>query len=577
MWFSSRAMGKLRRQAIRLIGSQLLACAMIPAPSFAQENQISRQAEVVVDTAEGPVRGREKDGIDMFLGIPYASPPVGKYRWRPPQPVEHWTKPIDATHYAGTCPQVATLGTFAGPPSVNEDCLYLNVFTTGGRHTGKKKPVIVWIHGGGNVDGESNDYDGSKLVRGGSSGVETVVVTFNYRLNLFGYFSHPAINAGQPMWGNYGTLDQQAVLHWVQRNIESFGGDPTKVTVGGQSAGSYDTGANILSPLSKGLFSRAIFMSSPGFTYIYPTADEVIKKGMDFAAAVGCPGTDANTAQCLRNLPTARILQFAGTLASFSPYDTIIPFVDGTIIPMQPEEAWNVGAFNKMPIMGGSTQDEYTFFTGLTEYYTGWPQRPMNAADYKTAVSPGAFCLWCKNFKMPDDVRNEYVLEKFNNDAMMAFQRLNTDIAKCRELHVLRKWAPQVPVYAYDFTYANAPFYFPKMPGLDVGAAHTIDIQFLFDGYHGGPLGVNLDQSSGQPRGLNAAESRLSDEMVAAWVRFADTGNPNGPGTPLWPTFTTGPAATFLVENMPMSTKGVSQFRDEYQCDYWDERLPLRN
>lgn len=565
-----------RLPAAFIMGLQLILFASAAAASLSPDTQPDRAVSVAVKTAEGPIRGYVRDGINNFLGIPYAAPPVGDLRWRPPQAVKRWTRPLDATHFANTCPQVSTLGTFSLPRSVNEDCLYLNVFAKSIGKADKKKPVIVWIHGGGNMTGASDDYDVRKLTTGGPEGVETVVVTFNYRLNLFGAFSHPALNAKGEPWGNYGILDQQAVLRWVQRNISAFGGDPDRVTVGGESAGAYDTGAHVLSPLSKGLFSRAIFMSSPGFTYVLPTAEGTTALGMTFAEAVGCPGTDSKTAQCLRNLPSARILQFAGTHASFSPYAEIMPFVDGTVIPMQPEDAWKSGSFNKTPIMGGGTRDEYAFFTGVAEYYSGWPQKPMGVSEYEAAVSPGAYCLFCKDFKMPQDVATQYSLSQNGDRPMEAFQRLNTDVARCRELHVLQKWAPQVPVYAYDFTYPNAPFYFPKMPGFRAGAAHTIDLQFVFDGFHGSPLGVNLDQSAGLPRELNAAESKLSDQMVAAWTHFADTGNPNaGKGEGPWVRFSSGSTGTFLVQDIPLTTKRVSEFRKDYQCDYWDKQLPL--
>src|SRR6185437_8133507 len=157
-----------------------------------------------VNTADGPVRGIVKNGVNQFLGIPYAAPPVGDLRWMPPQaPAKHAL--LDATQFANTCPQVTELGAFAGPSSTTEDCLYLNVFTTG---TSPAKPVLVWIHGGGNVDGESNDYDASKLASSPSS--PTVVVTINYRMGLFGFLSETHLNAEGHPWGNYGILDSQA-------------------------------------------------------------------------------------------------------------------------------------------------------------------------------------------------------------------------------------------------------------------------------------------------------------------------------------------------------------------------------
>ena len=174
---------------------------------------------VIGGTTDGPVLGLRENGVTKFLGIPYAKPPVGALRWMPPQPVAKWTGVRRAYKFGPTCAQVTTLGPFAGPPNSNEDCLYLNVFT---QDTKAKLPVLVWIHGGGYFDGASNDYDPTKLVTKG----KLVVVTLNYRLNLFGFMAHPALNAEGHAAGNYGLMDMQAALRWVQRNIAAFGGDP---------------------------------------------------------------------------------------------------------------------------------------------------------------------------------------------------------------------------------------------------------------------------------------------------------------------------------------------------------------
>src|SRR4029077_10398287 len=182
-------------------------------------------------------------------------PPTGNLRWMPPAPPSQHAL-LDATEFANTCPQVTELGAFAGPSSTTEDCLYLNVFTTG---TSPAKPVLVWIHGGGNVDGETNDYDASKLAKNGG----VVIVTVNYRMGLFGFLSESHLNAEGHPWGNYGILDQQAALRWVQANISAFGGNPIDVTLGGQSAGAIDTTANLISPAAAGLFQRAITQSAP--------------------------------------------------------------------------------------------------------------------------------------------------------------------------------------------------------------------------------------------------------------------------------------------------------------------------
>jgi para-nitrobenzyl esterase len=455
---------------------------------------------------------------------------------------------------------------------VSEDCLYLNVFTTG--NSAQKKPVIVWIHGGANSAGASNDYDGGALAKGGPGGVETVVVTINYRLGLFGTFSHPAIDSEDHPAGNYALMDQQAALRWVQRNISAFGGDPAKVAIAGQSAGALSVGAHLLAPSSRGLFSRAILESSPAFSGALATSASVLERGQRFAAAAGCEGNGDTTAKCLRGLSAARILQFEGTPAAGGPYTTSRPFVDGVILPITPEQAWSTGRFNRTPVMGGSTQNETTFFTGVGRYFaTG--RAHLDDAAYAAALLPGSTCQFCNDGKVPEGAAQLYQLTKYGGDPSIALERLHTDPIKCEELHVLKALAAWVPTYGYDFTYQHAPYYFPKMDGFSPRAAHTIDIQFLFHGFHGGQLGVNLDQHTGKPRELDAAEAQLSDQMIAAWTNFANLGDPNGAqtNTKHWPPFAAGDKGSYAVEDIPWSTTPISAFRAQYQCDFWDKTM----
>ncbi len=537
----------------------IVAAAAASAPAFAGGNH--SDGGPTVNTDEGPVRGFTQGGVNTFLGIPYAAPPVGTLRWQPPRPAKHWHGLLDATKFANTCPQVTELGAFAGPSSTSEDCLYLNVFTTGNK--GQKKPVIVWIQGGGNVDGETNDYDASKLATGGPLGTPTVVVTLNYRMGLFGFISESHLNSEGHLWGNYGILDQQAVLRWVQRNIASFGGDPSRVALGGQSAGAQDTGASVLSPLAKGLFNRAIYESGPLPTLA--TASLALSRGNGFATAAGC-----SSSSCLRKLSAERILQLQGTPNANGPYING-PFVDGTIIPIAPEAAWTTGKYNKMPTMGGRVKDEGNFGISITEYFSGPPQVAITEAQYETNVSNS----YGANASA---VLAQYPISNYGNDPQIAYDRVSTDPGKCQALHVLKLWAPVIPTYSYDFTYQNAPYYFPQMPNVSSPtghfrplAYHTSDIQFLFKNWHGGNLGVNLDQVSGQPRELQGSEVDLSDKLVAAWTNFAKTGNPNGSGNSPWPRATTG--GPFLQEDTPLATESTSEYRANYKCDFWDTLL----
>ena len=351
------------------------------ATGIAPEAIAADHASPIVRTAEGPVQGFVRNGVDQFLGIPYAAPPIGDLRWQPPKPHVAWTETLNATKFGNTCPQITELGVFAGPVSLTEDCLYLNVFTmrTNPAAGAKKLPVLLWIHGGGLFDGESNDYDASALVKGGPAG-PTVVVTINYRLGLLGYLGHPALDAEGHNFGNYGLMDQQEALRWVQRNIAAFGGDPGNVTLGGQSAGSTSTAAAMISPASAGLFHRAIFQSGPLLTVAPLALAE--QRGANFAKAAGC-GTDATAeaATCLRALSVEKILSLQGTAAANGPYVNGL-MVDGTVLPISGDVAWSTGKFNRMPIMNGAVADEGAFAASIDELFFG----PMSAERYTKLV-----------------------------------------------------------------------------------------------------------------------------------------------------------------------------------------------
>jgi para-nitrobenzyl esterase len=473
----------------------------------------------------------------------------------PAPPTKHSL--LDATQFANTCPQVTELGAFAGPSSTTEDCLYLNVFTASLKGS---VPVLVWIHGGGNLDGETNDYDASKLATGGPLGTPIVVVTVNYRLGLFGFLSESHLNAEGHPYGNYGILDQQAALRWVQANIAAFGGDPTNVTLGGQSAGAIDTTANLISPLATGLFQRAITESAPIPNNFFQTTAVALAQGNGFAAAANC-----SSSACLRNLSAARVLQLQGTPNASGPYANGLPSVDGTIVPVLPETAWTTGAYHHMPILGGTTKDEGTFGLSITEYFSGPPQVALTPAQY-TAENGAA-------------VLAVYPLAAYGGNPTLAEDRVSSDsFLKCPALRVLNEQASTntgFGVYGYDFTYQHAPYYFPQMPNaydptghFQALAYHTSDIQFVFQNWHGGNLGVNLDQISGQPRELQGTEIGLSDQIVGAWTLFAKTGNPNGPGLPMWPVFTLG-TGPFLQQDTPNSTETAAQYSANYHCAFW--------
>jgi para-nitrobenzyl esterase len=538
-----------------------------------------------IATAEGPIEGFARNGVTQFLGVPYAAPPVGALRWMAPQPVTPWIAVRQAKAFGPTCAQVTTLGPFAGPPNSNEDCLYLNVFAP---VAARKLPVLVWLHGGGYVDGESNDYDANRLAARG----KLVVVTINYRLNLFGFLAHPALNTEKGGSGNYGILDMQAALQWVNRNIGAFGGDPGNVTLGGQSAGAGAAAANLVSPGARGLFHRAIFQSG-GYT---PFATKTIaeERARKFAAAAGCAAA-ANVAQCLRALPAAKIVALAGTPQANGPFING-PLVDGTVIPRQTIDAVTSGAFNRVPVMIGTTRDEGNFFNGIIQYFK--PDRaPINEVDYRAylkstyggnagpggsspAYAPATVDAILQHYpfgkpqgliEMPGSKRSVVDISKMSDadvapiPAQMAWDRAHSDMLACRGQYLSGALSAQVPVYSYLFDDPTAPSYFPKMTGYRSLAYHTSDIGYVFTGYHGGPEGLSTK--------LSPVQQRLSDRLIDAWASFARSGNPNGNGDTPWPRWKKDGTAYFIQTDDWNRSQTNPAFAAAHQCAFWQSIL----
>lgn len=316
----------------RLLATLAVCAALQPVAAWAES------VKVRIDS--GTVVGVGLEEINAFKGIPYAAPPVGPLRWRPPAAMQPWTGERQALDYGSSCAQAGTPAFTSGTSQgahVGEDCLYLNVWAPANA-TGA--PVAVWIHGGGNTGGTSAQtfYDGSAFARDG-----VILVSLNYRLGLFGFFAHPALQSAD---GNFGLLDQIAALNWVKRNIQAFGGDAGKVTVMGESAGGQDILALLAAPAARGLFARAIVESPGGAWERYPTLSQARERGESIGDQLG-----AKTAEELRRLPVDTLVKAAESQA-------IGPILDGSLLTESPVRAVAAGHVPAMPLLIGSNSGE---------------------------------------------------------------------------------------------------------------------------------------------------------------------------------------------------------------------------
>jgi len=310
----------------------------------------------VVAVDSGKVRGTSEDGVRVFKGIPFAAPPVGALRWKAPQPVVPWKKEREAVAFAPQCMQVPypAGSPYAGPAqATSEDCLYLNVWTTA--KAGEKRPVMVWIHGGAwtRGSGSTATYNGAALARKG-----VVLVTTNYRLGIFGFLAHPELSKESPnhVSGNYAILDHIAALQWVHKNIAAFGGDPARVTIFGESAGSWSVNVLHASPLAKGLFDRAIGESGGQFSG-NPRLSLVESRGVTVASAVG-----AKSVQDLRAVPADKLLAIDSFRSNAN--------ADGYVLPEDVVTTFGRHKENAVPVLVGSNADEMTTLSDTSTFPT---------------------------------------------------------------------------------------------------------------------------------------------------------------------------------------------------------------
>lgn len=517
------------------------ASALIISAGLMMATHAMAQSAPSVTTSSGPVTGTVIDGISAWLGLPYAAPPVGKLRWQPPQPVKPWSVTIKANTLASSCAQNADLGVFARAGG-NEDCLYLNVYRPAAAQVSDKKlPVFVWIHGGALQVGQGGDYDPSKLVKQGKN----VVVTLNYRLGVFGFLSTPVLDSEGHESGNYGLMDQQAALRWVQKNISAFGGDPSDVTISGESSGGNSVMAHIAAPRSAGLFQHVVAMSGAGIMSRHPAfgsplpLDVARETGTEFAKALGCKPEDAT---CLRELPTKRILDVQ---PSFALNEFII---DGKTLPVHPADAYKSGKINHVTLINGTTRDEGRFFVALPELLTGEALQESDYSDWIGRQYGSA---------LKNRVMAEYPLKNYDNPSEAFASAVTDSMFSCPARALNRTLADKIPVYAYEFSDRTAPSYvgpttFPLL------AAHTFELAYLFPGFRGGS-DVHVS--------LNPAQEKLSQEMVSYFS--AMTNMPSHEQN--WPRYSTQ-SDNYMIFTLPKARMVSGHFSDAHHCTFWDEQ-----
>jgi para-nitrobenzyl esterase len=520
----------------------------VAATTWSTSGDSAHTTSTLVETTNGKVRGAGQTGYDEWLGIPYAASPTGRLRWAAPQPAARWNGVRDATQFGHRCVQGSGWDPGYENPTLTEDCLSLNVYAP--HETQGRRPVLVWIHGGGFTGGAGQDTNPRKFAQQAGA----VVVTINYRLGALGFLDLPQLrqqSADGP--GNFGLLDQQAALRWVHANINRFGGDAQDVTIAGQSAGGSSVCDQLSSPTAKGLFSRAIIMS--GGCSMQSAADGD-KSSLAFVQAAGCSSA-SDVLACLRGKPAAEILaaqQKAG----------VRPSVGGAAFPSDPAVAVPAGKFNRVPVLQGQVNNERALFTFQNYDYLG---KPLTAPQYEGLVRStyGANA---------DKVLAEYPVGRFASPGV-AWTTVQNDSASYTRQSLYGQLSRYVPTYAYEFAESDTPQFTSiyriqqtndaarKFP---FGATHVDDLGYIWD-----YLGQTLPYSDD--------ELELSNQMIRYWGRFAANGDPNGSSTPDWPKYSPQADAMMSLSACDTSpatgrapaacSKVTNQFGAEHRTTFW--------
>jgi len=495
-------------------------------------------------TSEGPVSGVQSHDVMQFLGIPYAEAPVGDLRWMPPVVPTQRHELLQADHYRDACPQVSRYNLTEA--SDEEDCLYLNIAVPAApSRDGRPRPVIFWIHGGAYVGGGANLYRLDHWAKRG----DVVIVSINYRLGALGFLSHRALDGTST--GAFGLADQQAALRWVHHNIAAFGGDPSRVTIAGESAGAASVCALLAAPEQiGGLVARAIIQSAACDNPLRSTA-AAEATGDQFAAAVGCDGADVLA--CLRRVPLAKILA-AQTQMAATALLTWAPSVGSKVLPRQPTEAVAQGLVH-VPVMNGGTRDEMRLYIGY-EVVAG---HPYTLEDYRRGLAAyyGDFAA---------EVEAHYPPAQYSSPSTALGTALSDygpgiPLANCTYLRFGRALSQHTTVYEYEFADRGAP---PVMedPGVELGAVHSAELPYFFPGFS------NRSVWDGPP--LGRQHDRLSDEMIDFWASFARAGVPHVHGEPVWPRFK-GADSVYRFDAGPLRRFDADA---AHQCGFWRALYP---
>ncbi len=456
----------------------------------------------------GLISGTTTDGIMSYKGIPYAAPPAGELRWKAPQPLQPWEGVRQCSDFGPDCPQApypqASLY-YSPPQKQSEDCLYLNVWT--GAKSKDKRPVMVWIHGGALTrgSGSTSVYDGTAFAKKG-----VVLVTINYRLGPLGYLAHPELTAesGNHASGNYGVLDQIAALKWVQKNIAAFGGDPGRVTIFGESAGSWSVNVLVASPLAKGLFHRAIGESGGQFgpmAYLKEDRDKMPsaeKIGAAFAKAAG-----ADSIKALRAVAAEKIIEIFNNDAEGRKFRSQ-PNVDGWVLPDEVRNIFARGKHNDVPVIVGSNANEMTSLMTPAAL-------PKTVEDYHKRIT-AQYGEAIREFDAVYPVKTEA-------DIPAAYFGILRDVTFTLQMRTWARMTATGRSKAYLYFFTHAP---PNPNSKYLGAYHAGEIAYVFN---------NLNRQNAL---MTEDDARLSEMMMSYWVNFATTGDPNGKGLLKWTAYT---------------------------------------